>query len=199
MCGFAGYANLSKDISKDIHIAEEMNLELKKRGPDEEGYYIDTNVNLGHRRLIIIDAKNGKQPMSAKYNDVTYTIVYNGQIYNKDEIKKELQDAGYEFNGYSDTEVLLKAFIHYGTDILKKLNGIFSFAIWNDKAKELYLVRDHFGIKPLYYTIVDNTIVFASEIKALLKYPKVEVKIDKQGICELFGLRTSAYSRSRNL
>ncbi len=101
-------------------------------------------------------------------------------------------------NGYSDTEVLLKAFIHYGTDILKNLNGIFSFAIWNDKEKELFLVRDQFGIKPLYYTVVDNTIVFSSEIKALLAYPNVEVSIDKQGVCELFGLRTGAYTWNWN-
>lgn len=90
--------------------------------------------------------------------------------------------------GYSDTEVLLKAFVEHGTNVLNKLNGIFSFAIWNSKSKELYLVRDQFGIKPLYYTVIDNTIVFASEVKALLCFPKVEVSIDKQGICELFGL-----------
>lgn len=98
--------------------------------------------------------------------------------------------------GYSDTEVLLKAFIHFGTDILSRLNGIFSFAIWNDKKKELFLVRDQFGIKPLYYTLVDGTLVFASEIKALFEYPGVEIAIDKMGICELFGLRASTYSRS---
>lgn len=98
-------------------------------------------------------------------------------------------------NGYSDTEVLLKAFIHYGTEILHRLNGIFSFAVWNDKKQELFLVRDHFGIKPLYYTLIDDTIVFASEVKAILEYPNVEAKIDKEGICELFGLRSSTYSR----
>lgn len=97
MCGFVGFANLKKDISKDVHIIEDMNSKLQKRGPDEEGYYTDTNINLGHRRLIIIDAENGKQPMSARYNNVNYTIVYNGQIYNKDEIREELQDIGYEF------------------------------------------------------------------------------------------------------
>ena len=126
--------------------------------------------------------------MSAKINDVTYTIVYNGQLYNAKDLKSELTELGYEFKGYSDTEVLLKAFIHYGTKILQKLNGIFSFAIWNDTTKELFLVRDHFGIKPLYYTFVDDTIVFASEIKALFKYPGVIPKIDKQGIAELLGL-----------
>ena len=91
MCGFVGFANLKKDISKDIHIIRKMNSKLQKRGPDEEGYYSDNNINLGH-------AKNGKQPMSARYNDTTYTIVYNGQIYNKDEIKEELEELGYQFN-----------------------------------------------------------------------------------------------------
>lgn len=89
--------------------------------------------------------------------------------------------------------------MQFGTNILNKLNGIFSFAIWNNKAKELYLVRDQFGIKPLYYTFVDDTIVFASEVKALLAYPKVEISIDKQGICELFGLRASTYTWNWNI
>lgn len=199
MCGFVGFANLERDISKDIHIVKSMNLKLQKRGPDEEGYFSDKNVNLGHRRLIIIDAENGKQPMSIKHNNTIYTMVYNGQIYNKEEIRKDLQDLGYEFTGYSDTEVLLKAFIHYKTNILAKLNGIFSFAIWNNKRKELFLVRDQFGIKPLYYTLLNNTIIFASEIKAIFEYPGVNKSIDKQGICELFGLRTSTYTRNRNI
>ena len=188
MCGFAGFANLNKDISNDTYIIKGMNSKIQKRGPDEEGYYTDININLAHRRLAIIDKENGKQPMSVKFNDTTYTIVYNGQIYNKDEIKKELKELGYEFNGYSDTEVLLKGYIHFGENILKKLNGIFSFAIWNNKKKELFMARDQFGIKPLYYTIIDDTIIFASEIKVILKYPNIEVKINKQGIGELFGL-----------
>ena len=196
MCGFCGFSNLNNDISKDIHILKNMNLSLKKRGPDEEGYFANNNICLAHRRLVIIDKENGKQPMSAKYNDVIYTIVYNGQIYNKDEIKKELQDLGYEFNGYSDTEVLLKGYIHFGEKILNKLNGIFSFAIWNDKKKELFLARDQFGIKPLFYTVINETIIFSSEIKGIINYPRIEAVLDKQGIQELFGLRTCTYSRN---
>ena len=97
MCGFVGFTNLNRDISKDIHILKEMNLKLKKRGPDEKGYYVDKSTCLAHRRLVIIDKENGKQPMSVKYGDITYTIVYNGQIYNKDEIREELKELGYEF------------------------------------------------------------------------------------------------------
>ena len=97
MCGFVGICNLKRDISNEKEIIKQMNLKLQKRGPDEEGYFLNKNINLGHRRLSIIDKENGKQPMSIKYNDITYTIVYNGQIYNKDEIKKELIELGYSF------------------------------------------------------------------------------------------------------
>ena len=97
MCGFVGINKQKKDISNDKQIIKEMNKKIQKRGPDEEGYFFSKNINLGHRRLVIIDKENGKQPMSVKYNDVTYTIVYNGQIYNKDEIRKDLQDLGYSF------------------------------------------------------------------------------------------------------
>lgn len=102
-------------------------------------------------------------------------------------------------NGDSDTEILLKAFIHYGTNIVQKLNGIYSFAVWNEKKEELFLARDHFGIKPLYYTIINDTIIFATEIKAILEHPDVEVKIDKTGICELFGLRGCSYTWNWNI
>lgn len=188
MCGFAGFCNVSRNVSNDVHILEKMTRILQKRGPDEEDFYIHSHAMLGHRRLIIIDAENGKQPMSVKLGDTTYTIVYNGQLYNAKELREELEQAGYDFFGYCDTEVVLKSFIHFGTNIFKRLNGIFSFAIWNDTKNELVLVRDHFGIKPLYYTITDNTIVFASELKAILKYPNIKPKLDSQGISELFGL-----------
>ena len=191
MCGFVGFANIKKNLSDDINnlnILKNMTKTLSKRGPDEENFYVDSNVYLGHRRLIIIDPENGKQPMSYFYNGCTYTIAYNGQLYNSNDLRKKLIEFGHEFNGYCDTEVILKAFVQWGSDIFKELNGIFSFAIWNDTKKELFLVRDHFGIKPLYYTLLNNCIIFASEVKAILEYPEVDTKLDKQGICELFGL-----------
>lgn len=189
MCGFVGFSNLNKNFTnEDNHFLKQMTNILKKRGPDEEDFYFSKHTCLGHRRLIIIDADNGKQPMSTTYNDSTYTIVYNGQLYNTKEIRDELVEAGFDFKGYSDTEVILKAYIHFGTKIFERLNGIFSFAIWNDKKEELILVRDHFGIKPLFYTIVDGTIIFASEIKSILKHPKVRTKLDSNGILEMFGL-----------
>ena len=149
---------------------------------------INEHINLGHRRLIILDPENGHQPMSVTYNENTYTIVYNGQLYNANDIRKELIEAGITFKGYCDTEVILKAFIYFGSDIVKRFNGIFSFAIWNEAKQELFLARDHFGIKPLYYTIIEDNLIFASEVKALIKHPLVELKIDKQGIGELLGV-----------
>lgn len=190
MCGYSGFCNLNNDISDENNIAilKKITKALTHRGPDEEGFFTSKHINLGHRRLTIIDAQNGKQPMSFTYNETTYTMVYNGQLYNANDLRESLIALGFDFNGYSDTEVILKAFAYYGPEIFKEFNGIFSLAIWNSNKQELILVRDHFGIKPLYYTIFNNTLIFASEIKAILNYPGFETKIDKQGICELFGL-----------
>ena len=190
MCGYAGFCNLNNNISisNKIDTLKKITQALTHRGPDEEGYFTNERINLGHRRLIIIDAKNGKQPMSFKYKNNTYTIVYNGQLYNAKDIRENLMAAGLDFNGYSDTEVILKAFAYYGSSIFKEFNGIFSFAIWNENKQELTLARDHFGIKPLYYTILNDTLVFASEIKAILNYPGFKTQVDKQGISELFGI-----------
>ena len=165
-----------------------MTKNLSHRGPDEENFFIKDHICIGHRRLIILDAENGKQPMDCTYEGITYTIAYNGQLYNANDIRTNLINLGYDFKGYCDTEVILKAFVHYGTSIFKEFNGIFSFAIWNDRKNELVLCRDQFGIKPLYYSIIDDTILFSSEIKAILKYPGFEAKVDKQGISELFGI-----------
>lgn len=190
MCGYAGFCNLNNNISisNKIDTLKKITQSLTHRGPDEEGYFTNEHINLGHRRLIIIDAKNGKQPMSFKYKNNTYTIVYNGQLYNAKDIRENLMAAGLDFNGYSDTEVILKAFAYYGSSIFKEFNGIFSFAIWNENKQELTLARDHFGIKPLYYTILNDTLVFASEIKAILNYTGFKTQVDKQGISELFGI-----------
>ena len=188
MCGLVGFVNLKHDISNKKDILTHMTKTLSKRGPDEKNFYINKNILLGHRRLIIIDPENGHQPMCAIYNDNTYIIAYNGQLYNTSEIRKELLDNGYRFDGYSDTEVILKAFIHYGYNVVRKLNGIFSFVIWNENKKELFMARDHFGIKPLYYTLVDDNLIFASEVKAIKEHPLVELKLDSTSIGELIGI-----------
>ena len=190
MCGYTGITNVRKKISSEDLMSniQLMTKSLTHRGPNENNYFTSDNICLGHQRLVIIDKEHGKQPMSCTYEGTTYTLVYNGQLYKTNEIRNNLKSFGFEFDGYSDTEVILKAYIHYGTEIFKEFNGIFSFAIWNNTKKELLLCRDHFGIKPLFYSILDDTILFASEIKAILNHPKIKAKIDKQGISELFGI-----------
>ncbi|HJJ07266.1 MAG: hypothetical protein U0O04_08010 [Clostridia bacterium] len=128
--------------------------------------------------------------MICKKDSNTYVIVYNGQLYNTKELREELEADNFTFESYSDTEVLLKSYIKFGYNVVNKLNGIFSFAIWDSNKKELFMARDHFGVKPFYYSIIDETLVFASEVKALFKYPGIKAKIDSEGIAELFGLRT---------
>ena len=201
MCGFVGFANLKENISSKTNIYN-MNESISKRGPDEDGYYYEEHICLGHKRLIVVDPDGGKQPMSAMKDGNLYTIVYNGQLYNTKDLRSELEENGFTFDSYSDTEVLLKSFIFWKYDVVKKLNGIFSFAIWDSKKNELFLARDHFGVKPLFYTIYNNTIVFASEIKALFKYPGIEAKLDEQSIAELFGIgpaRTAGLGIFKNI
>lgn len=129
--------------------------------------------------------------MVETYSFGEYAIVYNGQIYNTKELRNTLKENGFDFNGHCDTEVLLKSFIHYGNDVVNHLNGIFAFAIWNSNTEELFLARDHFGVKPLFYTQFENTLIFSSEIKGLFAYPGIEKVIDSQGISELFGIGPS--------
>ena len=190
MCGIVGFTNYDGNMRNEEagRVLSNMNNTLSKRGPDENGIYIKEDICIAHRRLIVIDPEGGKQPMICKYLGNTYVITYNGQIYNTKELRKTLEDSGFTFEGHCDTEVLLKAFIYYGYNVVNHLNGIFAFAIWNEGKKELFLARDHFGVKPLFYSIKDNQLIFASEIKALFEYPSIYPKIDEQGIAELFGI-----------
>lgn len=188
MCGIVGFVNYKKDIPNKKTILENMVQTLSNRGPDEDGIYLNNNVALGHKRLIVIDAKTGKQPMIQKYSFGEYVLIYNGQIYNTKELKNTLSENGFTFFGHSDTEVLLKSYIHYGKDVVNHLNGIFAFAVWNTKTEELFMARDHFGIKPLFYTQFNEGLIFASELKAIFQFPNFEKIIDSQGVSELFGI-----------
>lgn len=188
MCGFAGFVNYKKSTERLRTVLNDMTQKLSNRGPDEQGFYINKNVALGHKRLIVLDPKGGKQPMIEKYSFGEYVIVYNGQIYNREELREILSKNKFTFNGYSDTEVLLKSYIHYGHDVVNHLNGIFAFAVWNTRTQELFLARDHFGVKPLFYTQFDEGLIFASELKSIFEYPNVEKILDEQGISELFGI-----------
>lgn len=215
MCGIVGFVNFEKNISNLKNILINMNNTLSKRGPDEEGYYIDNRVALGHKRLIVIDPEGGKQPMTASSNqsvlidktmanmlisyNSNFIISYNGQIYNTCELRKTLEENGFTFDTHSDTEVLLKSYIYYGNDVVKHLNGIFAFAIWDSSKEELFVARDHFGVKPFFYTIQENSFVFGSEIKALFEYPGVEKILDSQGVSELFGIGPTHTPRNNSI
>ena len=188
MCGIVGFVNYKQDISNFRNVLNNMSETLSKRGPDENGTYLSKHVAFAHRRLIVIDPIGGKQPMLEHFSDNEFCIVYNGQIYNTKELKSTLEENGFTFDTTSDTEVLLKSYIYYGKDVVNHLNGIFAFAIWNSKKEELFIARDHFGVKPLFYTFKNNSFIFASEIKALFEFPGVEKILDSQGISELFGI-----------
>lgn len=194
MSGIVGIVNYKENIIDRKAILQKM---LKKisRGEVKEDIFLDTNSILGS---IKID-KNEENLMSYKYNDTTYTIVYNGDLYNAKELREFLKGRGFEFETVFDTEVLLKAFVYYGKDICKYLNGVFGFGIWNVKEREFFLVRDRFGIKPLYYTINNGNFIFASEIKAILEYPDIETKIDLDGIGELFGVGPAHTTRKNTI
>lgn len=202
MCSIAGEVSFKYDLKEKIDVYKKMNELLAPRGPDDEGIYLRRDVALLHRRLAVIDIEKGKQPMSAVYNENKYTIAYNGEIYNTEEVRMELKENGFTFATSSDTEVVLKSFIHFGTECVKHLNGIFAFAVWNEKKKEVFLARDRIGVKPLFYGETDGGIVFASEIKAMLAHPSFPPVIDDNSIAEIMLTgpgRTSGYGVFKNI
>ncbi|MEG1482301.1 asparagine synthase (glutamine-hydrolyzing) [Clostridium sp.] len=191
MCGIAGIINFHKNICNEKHSLENMVNTLVKRGPNASGYYYSNNVCLGHRRLIVVDPKGGLQPMSKTVGGYKYTLVYNGELYNTEDLRSELMAKGFIFDSYSDTEVLLTSYICFGIDCLKKLNGIFAFAIYDEKNEIVFLARDAMGVKPLFYIMKDNNFIFGSEIKTLLAHNMVNAEIDKDSLTEIFALGPS--------
>ena len=186
MCGICGILDLAGNpISR--HILTRMNQAIRHRGPDGEGELVDREIGLGHRRLSIIDVGGGGQPIGNE--DGTVQIVFNGEIYNFIELRDELEKAGHRFRTRSDTEVIVHAYEQWGTECVKRFNGMFAFALWDAKRRELFLARDHLGIKPLYYTRIGDALVFASEIKSLLEYPGCTRELDIEALAELFTFR----------
>lgn len=188
MCGIAGLINFKANIVENINILKKMVKTLERRGPDTEGFYISNNVLLGHRRLIVVDPEGGIQPMTKTIEGKKFTIVYNGELYNTEDLRKDLIKEGFTFNSYSDTEVLLTAYIAYGKDCVNKLIGIFAFAVFDEAKQEVFLVRDQMGVKPLFYAICNNTLVFGSEIKTILAYPNIKREVNIEGLTEIFAL-----------
>ncbi len=188
MCGIAGWVNTEDNLISKENIIKKMTDTLKERGPDDYNYYISENCLFGHRRLTIVDPVGGAQPMIRQIGHNKFTMVYNGELYNTEDVRKELLLKGYKFESYSDTEVLLLSYIEWGIECLNHINGIFAFGVWNEYENTLFLARDHLGVKPLFYSIKNNNLLFASQIKALLANPLVEPIIDEQGVMEILGL-----------
>lgn len=182
MCGVAGIYSLAGEPVLP-RVLKSMTDAISHRGPDGEGQFIKNGLGLGHRRLAILDLSSaGHQPMST--SDGRFVISYNGEVYNYNEIRAELQAHGFSFVSRTDTEVVLKSFEYWGLDALNKFNGMFSLALWDQSKRELILARDRYGIKPIYYTEIKKKIIFGSEIKAILAHPECNAKMDCEGLVE---------------
>ena len=181
MCAIAGMIALPNSV--DLRL--EMLSTMKKRGPDGTGWFSEGQCTLLHSRLAIVDVEEGKQPMQLFYNGQWYTITYNGEIYNAKELRKELSILGHKFETESDTEVVLHGYAQWGESCLKRFNGIFAFAIWENRTQRLFLARDPMGVKPLFYMCLRDGFLFASEIKTILSYPEARAELDETGVGEL--------------
>ena len=184
MCGIAGIFNMDGAPVSPVEIRH-MTDAIAHRGPDSEGFYLDTFVGLGHRRLAILDlSRAGHQPMTA--GDGNFTLTYNGEIYNYREIRSQLESCGHCFHSQTDSEVVLHAYMEWGKECVTHFNGMFAFVLWDKTRQQLFLARDRYGIKPLYYTFCGNSFLFGSEQKAILTHSKIKKEIDLEALLEYF-------------
>jgi asparagine synthase (glutamine-hydrolysing) len=192
MCGIAGFYNSNRNYLKDRiyyeNVLEKMSAAQRHRGPDDSGIWLFEHGGLSHARLSIIDLANGSQPMKKTEVGKTFAIVYNGEIYNTEELRNDLIKRGHSFTTTCDTEVILTGYMEYGPDFVKQLNGIFAFAIQDPYRNGLCLFRDRSGVKPLFYTIQDEEILFSSELKGILAYPGVKRILDRDGLNQVFSI-----------
>ncbi len=192
MCGIAGFYHRAGDYEKDgayyRSILVAMHEKLSRRGPDDAGIYLSRQCGLSHSRLSIIDLSLGHQPMVRRKGERTCAIAYNGELYNAKELRRELEEKGWIFETSCDTEVILLGFMEYGPEIAEKLNGIFAFAVLDEREDILYLFRDPMGVKPLFYMKKGHELIFASEPKGILAHPAVNPELDREGLNEIFGV-----------
>ena len=184
MCAIAGMVG----VLANEEILRKMLKTMQHRGPDDNGIYLDEECSLAHSRLTIIDPETGRQPMTLDWAGERYRIVYNGELYNTAEIQSQLRALGHSFLGHSDTETLLHAYAQWQEAALERLNGIYAFGVWHEREKKLFLARDRIGVKPLFYTLLDDGILFASEIKTILAHPAVRPELDAQGAAQILML-----------
>lgn len=183
MCGIAGWLDGKRDVSQFRHVLEDMTKAMTSQG--EEGYWMSQRVGFTHRRLRTIDLEGGSQPLIRRYGDRSCVITFCGELYNKSELRRELSTMGYPFHSFSDTELILAAYDRWGEDCPCHLNGTFAFAIWDEQNQSLFLARDRFGVKPLFYVQRGSTFLFASEIKSLLAHQEVKPVIGEEGLAEV--------------
>ncbi|PAF11110.1 asparagine synthase (glutamine-hydrolyzing) [Shouchella clausii] len=191
MCGITGWVDWQRNLRTETKQMKNMANTLNRRGPDALETWTSDHAAFGHARLVVVDPEGGKQPMTRTAKGKTCTIVYNGELYNTEELRKELLAHGHTFAGHSDTEVLLKAYMEWGAACLEKLNGIFAFAVWDEQEQTLFMARDRLGVKPLFYTEKDGMLLFGSELKALLAHSQIEAVVDRSGLADVMGLSPS--------
>lgn len=192
MCGIGGFCSFHKDYTlqpdKCYDTLNHIHQILSHRGPDAHGTYLSPHAGLSHARLSVIDLKGGQQPMLRTTDGYTCAIVYNGELYNTHELRQDLILRGNRLETSSDTEVILQGYLEYGADFVTRLNGIFAFVIWDEAANRLLLYRDRSGIKPLFYSLQNDELLFASEIKGILACPGMTARIGHQGLNEIFSI-----------
>lgn len=192
MCGITGWVDFRCNLVDEKKIVSKMAETLTKRGPDDTNTWTTIHAAFGHKRLVVVDPEGGKQPMTRQKDDKgAYTICYNGELYNTEDIRKELLQRGYSFKGHSDTEVLLTAYIEWEEQCVDYLNGIFAFAVWDESKQKLFIGRDRLGVKPLFYKEENGRLLFGSELKAILAHPDVKAEVGLDGLSEIFGLGPS--------
>lgn len=188
MCGIAGFVDWADPMERPLPELQAMVDGMTCRGPDAEGYWQAPYVAFGHRRLVVVDPQGGGQPMVRRVRGRLYSMVYNGELYNTDELRAELEGLGYALSSRSDTEVLLMAYVAWGERCLERLNGIFAFAVWDQSRRSLFMARDRLGVKPLFYWCKQHRLIFGSELKALLAHPAVEHRLTEEGLAEVVAI-----------
>ncbi|MEU6507823.1 asparagine synthase (glutamine-hydrolyzing) [Streptomyces sp. NPDC046942] len=188
MCGITGWASFHQDARTHTPVIEAMTAALTPRGPDAGGVWLGERAAIGHRRLAVIDLEGGAQPMTDRPEKPDLVLTYSGEVYNHHHLRTELRGRGHAFRTRSDTEVVLRAYEEWGENIADHLEGMFAFALWDERAQRLVLVRDRLGVKPLFWAAVDGGLAFASEPKALFAHPEIRPRVDADGLREAYSL-----------
>ncbi|MXM64386.1 asparagine synthase (glutamine-hydrolyzing) [Streptomyces sp. HUCO-GS316] len=188
MCGFTGWASFPHDARPQAPVIEAMTATLARRGPDAGGVWLGERAAIGHRRLAVIDIEGGTQPMTDRPDEPTVVLGYSGEVYNHHALRSQLRAHGHHFRTRSDTEVVLRAYIEWGERVAEHLDGMFAFAVWDEREQRLLLVRDRLGVKPLFWAAVDGGLAFASEPKALFAHPEIRPRVDADGLREAYSL-----------